>query len=54
MAGMIDVLSLNNGVAIPCRLQSATRAISEMFRNIKLSGRSMSRVQDLMSCRVMV
>lgn len=37
MAEMIDILSLNNGVAIPCRLQSATRAISEMFRSIKLS-----------------
>lgn len=37
MAEMIDVLSLNNGVAIPCCLQSATRAISEMLRRIKIS-----------------
>lgn len=37
MAEMIDILSLNNGVAISCCLQSATRAISAMFRSIKLS-----------------
>lgn len=37
MAEMIDILSLNNGVVIPCCLQSATRAISEMLRSIKLS-----------------
>lgn len=37
MAEMIDILSLNNGVAIPCSLQSATGAISEMLRSIKLS-----------------
>lgn len=37
MAEMIDILSLNNGVAISCCLQSATRAISEMFRSIKPS-----------------
>lgn len=37
MAEMTDILSLNNGVAIPCCLQSATGAISEMLRSIKLS-----------------
>ncbi len=37
MAEMIDILSLNNSVADPCCLQSATRAISEMLRSIKLS-----------------
>ena len=42
MAEMIDILSLNNGVAISCCLQSATRAISEMFRSIKLSVCSIS------------
>ncbi len=36
-AEMIDILSLNNGVAIPCCLQSATCAISETLRSIKLS-----------------
>lgn len=36
MAEMIDILSLNNGVAIPCCLQSATRAISETLQSIKL------------------
>lgn len=43
MAEMIDILSLNNGVAIPCCLQSATRASSEMLRSIKLSVCAISR-----------
>lgn len=34
---MIDILSLNNGVAISSCLQSATCAISEMFRKIKVT-----------------
>lgn len=38
MAEMIDILSLNNGVAIWCCLQSATRAVSAMFWSIRLSG----------------
>lgn len=37
MAEMIDILSLNNGVAMPCCRQSATGAISKMFRSIKLT-----------------
>lgn len=36
-AEMIDILSLNNGVAISSCLQSATCAISEMFRKIKVT-----------------
>lgn len=56
MAEMIDILSLNNGLAIPCCLQSATRAISKMLKSIRLlvcttSWRRISSYKNW-SCRV--